>query len=126
MATTREKNGSGVVLLPEVDKPKVEENCLVVGAHLQGPFVDGDGLIGAAGARVDDAEIAERRDVSGLLAEYRLEPALRSLGIPGGQGFYGSVEDLLRRIGGSEHAGAETQARGELHSNHNLSQTRPD
>jgi hypothetical protein len=62
-----------VVLLPEIDKSKVQQKCLVIRAQPQRPPVDGDRLIGAVSAGVDYAEIAERGDVAWLLAKNRLE-----------------------------------------------------
>ena len=89
-------------LLPEVDKPEVQQDRLVVRADLERPPVDSDRLIGAVGAGVDHAEIAERRDVVRLLAENGLESPFRGLVVPCRERPYGPIEDFLRRLGGTE------------------------
>ena len=71
-------------LLPEVHQPEVQENGLVVRTHCQRPVVDGDGLVRAVGARVDDAQIAQRSYVARLNSQHALEAALRVVVITGG------------------------------------------
>ena len=98
-------------LLLEVDQPEVQQNCLVVRADLERPPVDGDRLIGAVGAGIDHAEIAERGDMVRLFAENGLEPAFGRLVIPCRERPGGLVENLLRRLGGTEKKGAQAQTR---------------
>ena len=98
-------------LLLEIDKPEVQQNCLVVGADFERPAVDGDGLIGTAGTGIDHAEIAKRGDMIRLFAENRLEPAFGTLVIPCRERPRGIVENLLRRLGGTEKKGAQAQTR---------------
>src|ERR1035441_3716598 len=78
-------------------------------------MVHGDRLIGAVGAGVDHAEIAECRDVAWLLAQNGLESPLRRLIVPGRQRPGGAVEDFFGWLGGPEKEGAEAQARSGLH-----------
>ena len=123
--TFEERERLRVGLLPEIDKAEVQEDSLIIRAHLERAAVGGDRTIGAVGAGVDHAEIAERGNVAWLLAKNRLEPSLRGLVVSGPEGPDGLVEDFLRRLGATQNKGAETQAHNRPHAELILAESGP-
>ena len=86
-------------LLPEIDKTEVQEDGLVIRAHLQSTAVHDYRPVRALGTRVDHAEITECGYVAWLLAENGLEPSLRGLVLSGPEGPHRPIEGFFRRLG---------------------------
>jgi hypothetical protein len=102
--------------LPQIDKPKIQENGLIVGALFECPPVYGNRQIGATGPGVDDAQIAQRGNIVRFLAKNGLESSLRSLIVFHRESLGRAVEDYPGRFGRLQKECAQTKIRGTLHT----------